>query len=69
MALLVEDMEEKNWIICESCKNLCKNPNYDYDLKRDECCLCVQTDARCSSCSNRKLIEYKKRTKKELMYF
>ncbi|OLS16579.1 MAG: hypothetical protein HeimC3_53250 [Candidatus Heimdallarchaeota archaeon LC_3] len=32
MALLVEDMEEKNWIICESCKNLCKNPNYDVEF-------------------------------------
>ena len=69
MALIVEDMEEENWITCESCKNLCKNPNYDYNLKMDECCLCVQTDAHCSTCSDRKLIEKKKKTKKELMYF
>ena len=54
MVLVFEDMEEKNWITCDTCNNLCKYPSYDMDLKLDECCLCTRSYVRCSACESRK---------------
>ncbi|MHA1983423.1 MAG: hypothetical protein ACW967_03635 [Candidatus Hodarchaeales archaeon] len=54
MAIKIEDLEENNWLFCQSCKNLCKNPNYDNDLRIDECCHCSNTNAYCSACYKRK---------------
>ncbi|MHA1982717.1 MAG: hypothetical protein ACW967_00075 [Candidatus Hodarchaeales archaeon] len=67
MALIVEDMEKKNWLVCESCSQLCKNPNYDDDLKIDECCLCSFSELKCSVCNDRKV--KKKKKEKPIMYF
>ncbi|MHA1984652.1 MAG: hypothetical protein ACW967_09880 [Candidatus Hodarchaeales archaeon] len=54
MPIKTEDLEENNWISCQTCNKICKNPSYDYDLRIDECCLCSSTDAICSTCFIRK---------------
>ena len=53
------DMEKKNWLACQTCNKICKCPNYDYDLRLDECCLCSDTDVTCSACYERKLVSIK----------
>ena len=54
MVLILEDLEEDNWIQCDSCGNICKYPSFDLDLQLDECCLCSGIDGYCSACYERK---------------
>lgn len=54
MVIQIEDLEEKNWLICLFCNNICKNPNYDFDLNIDECCLCSHSYVLCSTCYKKK---------------
>ena len=43
MVIKFEDMDESNWIKCDSCKKLYKYPSYNSDLKLDEYRLCTRS--------------------------
>ena len=57
MASNIIDMEEKNWLYCQTCNRICKCPNFDNDLRLDECCICSDSEIICSACYERKKVD------------